>query len=191
MFETKKKDKELQTNKSTKSRYETMFKMVVKEELSARGIDDVTEDELNKMFQSFMDKDYYTTIMNEELVNELMDELQYDRCPSIESMGTIMKDIYDLARSSENFTWFIEQEDVAKYSKKEWEEFLDNLETLDSLINDMESIVECPRNVNEILEYPADPAVTIYGSFLRLFDKKSYQDHLNQYEEEIDSGWDI
>ena len=94
MFETKKKDKELQINKSTESRYETMFKMVVKEELSARGIDDVTEDELNKMFQSFMDKDYYTTIMNEELVNELMDELQYDRCPSIESMGIIMKDIY-------------------------------------------------------------------------------------------------
>lgn len=181
-------------NEYDANQYRNMFKSVLKCELEAQGFYKVSNEELDMLFSSFMKKDFYTTIMNTELLNDLMEELQFIRCPDLDSMGTIMKDMFELAKYSDNFTWFIESDEKKQYSKQEWEQFTEDLKRLDETVDGMDSIIECPRDADILLQDIHDPLVTFYGAFLRLFDKELYEQKLENYEEnqeQEDESWCI
>lgn len=85
---------------------------------------------------------------------------------NIYDFGKIINDMNNLAESSYEPCWFIE--DKNEYTKSEWEEF----ERDYSILN---------KKYPNTIEFTGDPYITFYGSFLTIFHDKEWLDKNNYY----------
>lgn len=86
-----------------------------------------------------------------------------------EEFGRIIQDMYTLAHSSENHTWFLERDDFedGTYTKSDYSRFMEDIALMKYKgIEDIDSVVEYSN-----LSDNYDPVAIFYGEFLNLFDE--------------------
>lgn len=110
----------------------------------------------------------YDQFLNPECIGfdeELLEQV------NLKSMGKIMRDYHSAIYYGDNGMAFMEQEDLADYTKYDFEDFLYDMEVLCSVAGDSErvwTIIEGPSSVEEF--YTQDDAViTFYGAFEDMF----------------------
>ena len=90
---------------------------------------------------------------------------------NIKDFGKIMQDVYDIAKKSDEHTWFVELDDFedGTYTQEDLDRLNQDIETLKELgVEDVYCIIESSDKITDDLNYVA----AFYGAFLELFDEK-------------------
>ena len=90
---------------------------------------------------------------------------------NIKDFGKIMQNMYDIAKQSDNHSWFVELDDFedGTYTQEDLDRLNQDIETLRELgVEDIYGIIESSDEITDDLDRVAD----FYGAFLELFDEK-------------------
>nr|WP_304963925.1 type III toxin-antitoxin system ToxN/AbiQ family toxin [uncultured Dubosiella sp.] len=122
--------------------------------------------------QGTTDQEYLELLSKdeEEAVRRSAEKQKHKRI-DINKFGKIMKDMYEIAKKSDNYTWFLESSEFedGTYTMKDYEDLIRDVE----LLNDQYGILDIDTII-EIGDYEqgmsgCDTVATFYGEFYSLF----------------------
>lgn len=109
----------------------------------------------------------------------------------IKPFGKIIKDMYEVAKNSDNFTWFLEPDSFedGTYTMKDYEELLRDVEVLHDQygILDIDTIIE----VSDYENNNCDTVATFYGEFYSLFANNPEQARQELMERETELDYEM
>lgn len=157
--------------------YKVKMKYLLEDEgLNLDGID------FDVLFEKFLNDDSKTGLIDTEYFKDLIEELQNTE-PSYEmgtlnvnEYGKIVQDMLEIAKGSENHTWFLEVDEFidGTYTQEDLNELWKNIQSMkEKGIDDIENIVEMYDNWQEAEEW-GDPVATFHSAFLELFEEKQF-----------------
>lgn len=104
---------------------------------------------------------------------------------SVDSFGKIMQDFYALSQTNYELCYFLEKDNLNRYTEEDIQRFIKDKELLGELFGqeEIDSIIECSGELDNWYTCH-DAPVIIYGAFNELFDEDGYvNDSLLEQEE--------
>lgn len=193
--------------------YKTQFFNILKEE--DINIDNVN---LDSLYARWMNDSSITGFIDRESIERIVEEekeerssfsynsgnfnIEKNRVLDSKDFGNIIQDIVNLARTSDNNTWFLEADNFidGTYTQDDLDQLNKDIQKLRDLgVEDVDTIIEAYSDFDGAIE-SGEPVATFYGSFLDLFeeneieaenkDSQSLVDKINEIDDELSNTLD-
>ena len=170
--------------------YKVKMKYLLEDEgLNLDGID------FDVLFEKFLNDDSKPGLIDTEYFEDLIEEVQNPELSyemgtlNVNEYGKIMQDMLEVAKGSENHTWFLETDNFVDgtYTQEDLNELFQDIQSIKNKgITDIENIIEMMDSWQEAEEWN-EPVATFHGAFLELFEEKerryslSFNDKLDYF----------
>lgn len=88
---------------------------------------------------------------------------------TIDSMGKIIQDFWNIAKDEVEPCWYLEHEELDCYTREDYERFFEDKKRLSKVIEDIDSVIESYDGYGALVH--DDTPIKFYGSFKYLFDE--------------------